>query len=82
MYNSGPDGSIVFMGVAIFKDNVGEMVRTHGYETECVTKSIYVFQSETEPVETALMLDVLEGLWHALCFHGTAPLLCQLQQKP
>lgn len=28
LYNSGPDATVVFMGQAFFKRNVGEMVRT------------------------------------------------------
>lgn len=38
VYNSGADGSVVFMGLAIFKDNIGEMVRTREYERGCLTK--------------------------------------------
>lgn len=29
LYNYGSDGTVVFKGLAIFKDNVGEMVRRH-----------------------------------------------------
>lgn len=28
LYNGGADGTVTFMGVSIFKDNIGEMVRT------------------------------------------------------
>lgn len=35
LYNFGPDGTVVFKGLATFKDNVGQMVRSHEYEAEC-----------------------------------------------
>lgn len=34
LYNYGPDGTVVFKGLANFKNNVGALVKTYEYEIE------------------------------------------------
>lgn len=38
VYNSGADGSVAFIGMAIFKDNIGEMVRAHTARAEVLDR--------------------------------------------